>query len=173
MFVASYARLPPGSRFHLSVNVQIFPCNALYRVFAVTIWVGSDRLLQCAIPPRYHFITARALYYNARYRLGTARALCYNARYRLGTARALHYNARYRLGTARALYYNVRYRLGTAQALHYNARYRLGTASVPLGPSITMRGTDTAFAFYKVLIGSERGTSLKTQRPTESHETQP
>ena len=48
MFVASYARLPPGSRFHLSVNVQIFPCNALYRVFAVTIWVGSDRLLQCA-----------------------------------------------------------------------------------------------------------------------------
>ena len=60
-----------------------------------------------------HFITARALYYNARYRLGTARALCYNARYRLGTARALY----------------------------YNARYRLGTASVPLGPSITMRGT--------------------------------
>ena len=128
MFVASYARLPPGSRFHLSVNVQIFPCNALYRVFAVTIWVGSDRLLQCAIPPRYHFITARALYYNARYRLGTARPLCYNARYRLGTARALHYNARYRLGTARALYYNARYRLGTARALHYNARYRLGTA---------------------------------------------
>ena len=75
MFVARYARLPPGSRFHLSVNVQIFPCNALYRAFAVTIWVGSDRLLQCAIPPRYHFITARALYYNARYGLGTARAL--------------------------------------------------------------------------------------------------
>ena len=153
MFVASYARLPPGSRFHLSVNVQIFPCNALYRVFAVTIWVGSDRLLQCAIPPRYHFITARALYYNARYRL--VRALCYNARYRLGTARALHYNAQYRLGTARALYYNARYRLGTARALYYNARYRLGAASVPLGPSITMRGTDTLFAFYKVLIGSE------------------
>ena len=124
MFVASYARLPPGSRFHLSVNVQIFPCNALYRVFAVTIWVGSDRLLQCAIPPRYHFITARALYYNARYRLGTARPLCYNARYRLGTARALHYNARYRLGTARALHYNARYRLGTARAPYYNARYR-------------------------------------------------
>ena len=128
MFVASYARLPPGSRFHLSVNVQIFPCNALYRVFAVTIWVGSDRLLQCAIPPRYHFITARALYYNARYRLGTARPLCYalhyNARYRLGTARALYYNARYRLGTARALHYNARYRLGTARALYYNARYR-------------------------------------------------
>ena len=164
MFVASYARLPPGSRFHLSVNVQVFPCNALYRVFAVTIWVGSDRLLQCA---RYHLgrITARALYYNARYRLGTARALCYIARYRLGTARALHYNARYRLGTAWALYYNARYRLGSARALHYNARHRLGTAralyynaryrpaSVPLGPSITMRGTDTPFAFYKVLIG--------------------
>ena len=65
--------------------------------------------MQCAVPPRYHFIT-RALYYNARYHLGTARALYYNARYRLGTARALHYNARYRLGTARALYYNARYR---------------------------------------------------------------
>ena len=134
MFVASYARLPPGSRFHLSVNVQIFPCNALYRAFAVTIWVGSDRLLQCAIPPRYHFITARALYYNARYRLGTARALCYNARYRLSTARALHYNARYRLGTARALYYNARYRLGTARAL---------------GPSITMRGTASVPLRYR------------------------
>ena len=48
-----------------------------------------------------------------------------------------------------------RYRFGTAQALHYNARRRLGTASVPLGPSITMRGADTPFAFYKVLIRSE------------------
>ena len=82
-------------------------------------------------------------------------ALHYNARYRLGPARALYYNVRYRLGTARALHYNARYRLGTARALYYNARYRLGTASVPLGPSITMRGTDTPFAFYKVLIGSE------------------
>ena len=97
MFVASYARLPPGSRFHLiSVNVQV----------AVTIWVGGPSIT-VPIPPRYHFITARALYYNARYRLGTARALCYIARYRLGAARALHYNARYRLGTARALYCNV------------------------------------------------------------------
>ena len=142
MFVASYAGLPPGPRLHLSINVQ-FSLRALYRVFAVTIklWVGSDRLLQCARPPRYHFITARALYYNARYRLGSARSLYYNARNRLGTARALHYNARRRLGPARALY--------------YNARYRLGTASVPLGPSITVRGTDTPFAFYKALIGSE------------------
>ena len=109
---------------HVSVNVQIFPCNALYRAFAVRIWVGSDRPLQRAVPPRYHFITARALYYNARYRLGTARALYFNARYRLGTARALHYNARYRLGTARALHYNARHRLGTARALYYNAQYR-------------------------------------------------
>ena len=137
--------------------------------FAVTIWVGSDRLLQRAIPPRRHFITARALYYNARYRLGAARALCYNARCRLGAAQAFHYNARYRLGTARALYYNVRHRLGAAGALHYNARhrlgaarallnnarYRLGAASAPLGPSITMRVADTPFAFYKVSIGSE------------------
>ena len=35
MFVARHAKLPPGFRFHLSVNVQIFLCNALYRVFAV------------------------------------------------------------------------------------------------------------------------------------------
>ena len=104
-------------------------------------------------------VPLRALCYNARYRLGTARALHYNARYRLGTARALYYNARYRLGTrlgtARALHYNARYRLGTARALCYSARYRPGTASVPLGPSITMRGTDTPCGFYKVLIGSE------------------
>ena len=55
-----------------------------------------------------------------------------------------------------------------------------GTASVPLGPSITMRGTasvplryrsgpllqcavPTPRGFYKVLIGSEGGTSKKTQ----------
>ena len=48
MFVASYARLLPGSRFHLSVNVQIFPCTHYIGFFAVTIklwvWVGSDRL---------------------------------------------------------------------------------------------------------------------------------
>ena len=138
MFVASYARLPPGSRFHLSVNVQIFPCNALYRAFAVTIWVGSDRLLQCAIPPRYHFITARALYYNARYRLGTARALCYNARYRLSTARPSITMP----GTASVL-------LGPSITMR-------GTASVPLGPSITMRGTAS------VLLGPSitmRGTA--------------
>ena len=99
MFVARYARLPPGSRFHLSVNVQIFPCNALYRVLRMRL-------------------------YNLSF-------------------------------TARALYYNARYRLGTTRALHYNARCRLGTASAPLGPSVAMRGTDTPFAFDKVLIGSE------------------
>ena len=140
MFVASYARLP-------SITVR--------DTTSVPLHYGSGPLYYNA---RYRLGTARALCYNARYRLGTARALYYNARYRLGTARALHYNARYRLGnlgTARALYYNARYRLGTARALHYNARYRLGTASVPLGPSITMRGTDTPFGFYKVLIGSE------------------
>ena len=51
MFVASYATLPPGSGFHLGVNVQIFPCNALYRVFAVTIKKWT-------------------VYYSARYHLG-------------------------------------------------------------------------------------------------------
>ena len=104
--------------------------------------------------------TARALCYNARYRLGTARALHYNARYRLSTARALCYNARYRLGTARALHYNARRRLGTARALYYNARYRLGTASVPLGPSITMRGTDTPFCENTVATRPFRSSSL-------------
>ena len=62
--------------------------------------------------------------------------------------------SRYHFSTARALYYNAR-SFGTARALFYNARCRLGTASVPLGPSITMRGADTPFAFYKVLIRSE------------------
>ena len=123
MFVASYARLPPGSRFHLSVNVQIFPCNALYRVFAVTIWVGSDRLLQCAIPLRYHFITARALCYNARYRsvpLGPSVTM-------RGTASVL-------LGPSITM-------RGTASAPLGPSITMRGTASAPLGPSITMRGT--------------------------------
>ena len=156
-----------SARYHLgttSLRLGPFITYARYRL-------GTARAL--CYNARYRLGTARALYYNARHRLGTARALHYNARYRLGTARALYYNARYRLGTARALHYNARYRLGTARALYYNARYRLGTASVPLGPSITMRGTDTPFGFYKVLIGSEGGTSKKRQRPTESHETQP
>ena len=87
-----------------------------------------------------HFITARALYYNARYRLGTARALLQCA-----------VPPRYRSGPLLQCAVPPRYRFGTARALHYNARYRLGT----VGPSITMRGTDTPFGFYKVLIGSE------------------
>ena len=108
MFVASYARLPPGSRFHLSVNVQIFPCKALYRVFAVTIWVGSDRLLQCAAPPRVP----------PRYRSGPPLQCAVPPQYRSGP-------------------------------LYYSARYRLGTASVPLGPSITMRGTASVPLRYR------------------------
>ena len=104
-----------GSCHYSLTLTTIVSINALFRVFAATIklWVGSDNLLQCAVPSRYHF------------------------------------------STARALYYNVRRRFGTARALYNNARYRLGTASAPLGPSITMCGTDTPFAFYKVLIGSE------------------
>ena len=108
-----------------------------------------DRLLQCAVPPRYHFITARALYYNAQYRLGTARALYYNARKGLGTARALYYNARYRLGTASVP-------LGPSIAMRGKAAVPLGpsitvrgTASVPLGPSITMRGTASVPPRYR------------------------
>jgi len=63
--------------------------------------------------------------------------------------------SRYHFSAARALYYNARRRFGADRALYYNARRRLGTASVPLGPSITTRGADTPFAFYKVLIRSE------------------
>ena len=114
MFVASYARLPPGSRFHLSVNVQIFPCNAKNIGFLrlQSIFYGSGPLLQravppryhsgpplqCAVPPRYHSgpplqcaVPPRPLYCNARHRLGTASVL-------VGPsiiARALCYNARY------------------------------------------------------------------------------
>ena len=82
MFVASYARLPPvpgsilASTFKLSLATHYIGFLRLQS----SSGLGLDRLLQCAVPPRYHFITARALYYNARYRLGTARALYYNAR---------------------------------------------------------------------------------------------
>ena len=62
---------------------------------------------------------------------------------------------RYRSGPLLQCAVPPQYRFGTARALYYNARCRLGTASVPLGPSITMRGADTPFAFYKVLIRSE------------------
>ena len=55
---------------------------------------STPPVLQRAVPSRYHFSTARALYYNPllqcavppRYRFGTARALYYNARCPLGTA---------------------------------------------------------------------------------------
>ena len=43
---------------------------------------STSPVLQRTVPSRYHFSTARALYYNARYRLGTARALYYNAQRR-------------------------------------------------------------------------------------------
>ena len=62
---------------------------------------------------------------------------------------------RYRSGPLLQCAVPPQYRFGTARALYYNARCRLGTASVPLGPSITMGGADTPFAFYKVLIRSE------------------
>ena len=142
MFVASYARLPPGSRFHLSVNVRILPCNALYRVLAVTIWVGSDRLIQCAVPPRYHlgttslrlgpFITMRG---TASVPLGPSITM-------RGTARALHYNARYlpRYSSGPLLQCAVPLRYTASVPLGPSISMR-GTASVPLGPSITMRGT--------------------------------
>ena len=78
------------------------------------------------------------------------------SRYHFSAARALYYNARRRFGADRALYYNARRRLGTASVPLRPSITMRGAASVlPLGPSITMRGADTPFAFYKVLIRSE------------------
>ena len=57
--------------------------------------------------------------------------------------------SRCHFSTARALYYNARRRFGTARALYCNARYRLSTASVPLGPSITMRGAASVPLRYR------------------------
>ena len=108
MFVASYARLRPGSRFHLGVNVQTFPCNALYRVFAVTIklWVGSDRLL-----------------YSVRYHLGTT-AL------RLGPFTTMRGTTSVPLGPSITMRGAASVPLGPSITMR-------GTASVPLGLSIT------------------------------------
>ena len=57
-------------------------------------------------------------------------------------------------GLRRTVYYSARYHLGTT-SLRLGLITMRGTTLVPLGPSITMRGTDTPIAFYKVLIGSE------------------
>ena len=136
MFVASYARLPPGSRFHLSVNVQVFPCNALYRVFAVTIWVGSDRLdlLQC----RYHLGTTSL-------RLGPFITMRGTASLPLGPSVTLRGTASVPLGpsiTSIAM-------CGTASVPLRPSITTRGTASVPLGPSITMRGTASVPLRYR------------------------
>ena len=64
-------------------------------------------VLQRAVPSRYHFSTARALYYNARHRFGTASV---PLRYRSGPLLQCAAPPRYRFGTARALYYNARCR---------------------------------------------------------------
>ena len=57
--------------------------------------------------------------------------------------------SRYHFSAARALCYNAQPRFGTARALCYNTRRRLSTASVPLGPSITMRGAASAPLRYR------------------------
>ena len=141
MFVASYARLPPGSRFHLSVNVQIFPCNAKNMGFLrlQSIFYGSALLLQRAVPPRYHSgpplqcaapprhrsgpplqcaVPPRPLYYNARHRLILQCAV--PPRYRSGPLLQCAAAPRYRSGPL----LQCAVRGGTARALYYNARYR-------------------------------------------------
>ena len=85
---------------------------------------STSPVLQRAVPSRYHFSTARALY----------------------TMRGA---ASVPLGPLLQCAVPPQYRFGTARALYYNARRRLGTASVPLGPSITMRGADTRLRFTK------------------------
>ena len=146
MFVASNARPPPGSRFHLSVNVPIFPCNALYRVFAVTIWVGSDRLLQCA---RYHlgttslrlgpFITMRG---TASVPLGPSVTMRGTASVPLGPSITMRGTASVPLGPSITM-------CGTASVPLGPSITMCGTASVPLGPSITMRGTASVRLRYR------------------------
>ena len=148
MFVASYARLPPGSRFHLSVNVQVFPCNALHRVFAVTIWVG------------------RTVYYSARYHLGTTSLrlgpfiTTRGTSVPLGPSVTLRGTASVALGPSITMRGTASVPLGPSITMRGTALVPLGpsitmrgTASVPLGPSITMRGTasyrfGTARALY-------------------------
>ena len=62
---------------------------------------STPRVLQRAVPSRYHFSTARALYYNPLLQCAVP------------------------------------------------PRYRFGTASVPLGPSITMRGAASVPLRYR------------------------
>ena len=72
---------------------------------------STPPVLQRAVPSRYHFSTARALYYNPllqcavppRYRFGTASVP-------LGPSITMRGAPRYRFGTARALYYNAQRR---------------------------------------------------------------
>ena len=147
MFVASYARLPPGSRFHLNVNVQIFPCNARNRILRLQSGLG------------------RTVYYSARYHLGTTSlrlgpfiTMRGTASVPLGPSVTMRGAAsvplgpfyrsgpllqcavpprnrsdpllqcavppRYRSGPLLQCAVPPRYRFGTARALHYNARYR-------------------------------------------------
>ena len=150
MFVASYTRLPAGSRFHLSVNVQIFPCNALYRVFAVTIWVGSDRplqrgpLLQCTAPPRYRSGPPLQCAVPPRYRSGPLLQCPALPRYLQCAVPPLGPSiTSARSGPPLQCAAPPRRRSGPL------FQCAVGAASVPLGPSVTMRGTNTPFAFYK------------------------
>ena len=179
MFVASYARLPPGSRFHLSVNVQIFPCNARYRALRLQSGLG------------------RTVYYSARYHLGATSL-------QLGPFITMRGTASVPLGPSVTMRGTASVPLGPSITMRGTASVPLGpfitmcgAASVPLGPSITMRGTAS------VLLGPSitmRGTAsvplryrsgpllqcavptprlrftkfeLDRSEVTESHETQP
>ena len=145
-------------------------------------------LLQCAVPPRHRSGPSLQCALPPQYRSDPLLQCAAPPRCRFGAARALYCNARHRLGTARTLHYNAGYRLGAARAHQHN-----GTASVPLGPSITMRGTarallqcgvpprhriGTARALYcnapftKFMLDRSKELPRK-HRPTESHETQP
>ena len=152
MFVASYARLP-SITVRDTTSVPLHYGSGPLLQCAVPPRYRSGPLLQCAVPPRYRSGPLLQCAVPPRGRSGPPLQCAVPLRCRSGPPLQRAVPPRYRSGPP----LHARYRLGTARALYYNARYRyrLGAASVPLGPSITMRGTDTPFGFYKVLIGSE------------------
>ena len=128
MFVASYARLAPGSGSILA---------STFKFSRATRYIGFLRLQSSSG-------LGRAVYYSAQYHLGTTSlrlglfiTMRATTLVPLGPSITMRGTASVPLGPS--IHYNARYRLGAGRALYYNARYRLGTASVPLGPYYNAR----------------------------------
>ena len=119
MFVASYARLPPGSRLHLSINVQIFPCPR---------YIGFLRLQSSSG-------LGQTVYYSALGHLGTTSL-------RLGPFITMRGTASVPLEPSITMRGTASVPLGPSITMR-------GAALVPLGPSITMRGTASVPLRYR------------------------